>query len=71
MITGSHWYANPLLFCHSPANAEQNDNGWAEFEANKNFPGGLKHTIERIREKYQHIQHIAVWHALVCVPMQS
>ncbi|KAH0536954.1 hypothetical protein FGG08_006219 [Glutinoglossum americanum] len=41
------------------------NNGWVEFEANKNFPGGLKHTIDTIRGKYQHIQHIAVWHALM------
>jgi hypothetical protein len=40
-----------------------------EFEANKNFPQGLKHTIDEIRGKYQHIQHIAVWHAMVCVPL--
>ncbi|KAI9780128.1 MAG: hypothetical protein M1839_006965 [Geoglossum umbratile] len=38
---------------------------WMEFEANKNFPQGLKHMVGEIRGKYKHIQHIAVWHALM------
>ncbi|EEH41614.1 hypothetical protein PAAG_03177 [Paracoccidioides lutzii Pb01] len=40
--------------------------GWMEFEANKEgFPNGLKHTTSKIRQKHTHIQHIAVWHALL------
>ncbi|KAH9863252.1 hypothetical protein IAQ61_009529 [Plenodomus lingam] len=38
---------------------------WLEFEASKErFPRGLKATIGDIREKYKHIKHVAVWHAL-------
>lgn len=41
------------------------DRQWLEFEAERrNFPLGLKGTVGRIREKYPHIQHVAVWHAL-------
>jgi hypothetical protein len=37
-----------------------------EFEADKQaFPKGLKHTVSTIREKHKHIQHVAVWHALL------
>ncbi|EEH05104.1 alpha-galactosidase [Histoplasma capsulatum G186AR] len=40
--------------------------GWMEFEANKDgFPNGLKHLTSKIRQHYPHIQHIAVWHALM------
>lgn len=40
--------------------------GWKEFEAEPvAFPNGLKATISHIREKHPHIQHIAVWHALL------
>ncbi|KAF7542986.1 hypothetical protein G7Z17_g11111 [Cylindrodendrum hubeiense] len=40
--------------------------GWKEFEAEPvAFPKGLKATISHIREKHPHIQHIAVWHALL------
>jgi hypothetical protein len=40
--------------------------GWIEFEADrKAFPNGLKYTISKIREKHKHIQHIAVWHAIL------
>jgi hypothetical protein len=43
----------------------QFDQGWVEFEANKEgFPRGLKATINDIRSKHKHIQHIAVWHAI-------
>lgn len=39
---------------------------WLEFEADSEaFPDGLKSTISQIREKHPHIQHIAVWHALL------
>ncbi|CAE7205952.1 hypothetical protein PTNB73_07260 [Pyrenophora teres f. teres] len=44
---------------------DQFDNAWVEFEATKNgFPRGLKATVGDIRSKYQHIRHIAVWHAM-------
>ncbi|KAI5467333.1 glycoside hydrolase superfamily [Mariannaea sp. PMI_226] len=44
----------------------QNQHGWKEFEADaKGFPKGLKHTVSHIREKHPHVQHIAVWHALL------
>ncbi|KAJ4314442.1 hypothetical protein N0V84_008905 [Fusarium piperis] len=40
--------------------------GWKDFEAEpEGFPKGLKATISQIREKHPHIQHIAVWHALL------
>ena len=40
--------------------------GWKEFEAEPEaFPKGLKATISHIRNKHPHIQHIAVWHALL------
>ncbi|KAF4990971.1 hypothetical protein FDECE_14195 [Fusarium decemcellulare] len=40
--------------------------GWKDFEAEpKAFPKGLKATISWIRENHPHIQHIAVWHALL------
>ncbi|KAL4730222.1 hypothetical protein ACLX1H_002254 [Fusarium chlamydosporum] len=40
--------------------------GWKEFEAEpKAFPKGLKATISHIRKNHPHIQHIAVWHALL------
>ncbi|KAF9774923.1 hypothetical protein IL306_007011 [Fusarium sp. DS 682] len=40
--------------------------GWNEFEAEpKAFPKGLKSTISHIRKNHPHIQHIAVWHALL------
>lgn len=38
---------------------------WQRFEANeKAFPGGLKRTVDEIRQKNPNIQHVAVWHAL-------
>jgi hypothetical protein len=44
---------------------DQFSNAWMEFEANKTgFPRGLKATASDIREKYPHIRHIAVWHAI-------
>ncbi|OLN82928.1 putative galactinol-sucrose galactosyltransferase 6 [Colletotrichum chlorophyti] len=44
----------------------QFQHGWVEFEAEpKAFPKGLKATVSHIREKHPHIQHIAVWHALL------
>ncbi|KAJ5025298.1 glycoside hydrolase family 36 protein [Bipolaris maydis] len=44
---------------------DQFDNAWMEFEANKNgFPRGLKATVGHIRDKYKHIKHVAVWHAM-------
>jgi alpha-glucosidase (family GH31 glycosyl hydrolase) len=40
--------------------------GWKGFEAEpKAFPNGLKSMITKIRSKHKHIQHIAVWHALL------
>lgn len=40
--------------------------GWNDFEAEpKAFPKGLKSTISHIRQNHPHIQHIAVWHALL------
>ncbi|KPM38607.1 hypothetical protein AK830_g7961 [Neonectria ditissima] len=40
--------------------------GWNEFEAEpKAFPNGLKATVSHIRKNHPHIQHIAVWHALL------
>lgn len=44
----------------------QFQHGWCEFEAEpKAFPQGLKATVAHIRQKHPHIQHIAVWHALL------
>jgi hypothetical protein len=44
---------------------DQFSNAWMEFEAAKTgFPRGLKATVGDIREKYPHIKHIAVWHAI-------
>lgn len=44
---------------------DQFSNAWMEFEATKQgFPRGLKATVGDIRSKYQHIHHIAVWHAI-------
>ncbi|GKT64585.1 raffinose synthase Sip1 [Colletotrichum tofieldiae] len=44
----------------------QFQHGWVEFEAEpKAFPRGLKATVSHIRQKHPHIQHIAVWHALL------
>jgi hypothetical protein len=44
---------------------DQFSNAWMEFEANKTgFPRGLKATVSDIRERYPHIRHIAVWHAI-------
>lgn len=46
--------------------------GWTDFEANKEgFPQGLKHTVLNIREQHPDIQHIAVWHAIVCRTLHS
>ncbi|SPO02254.1 related to seed imbibition protein Sip1 [Cephalotrichum gorgonifer] len=43
----------------------QADWRWLGFEAEpKHFPMGLKGTVGHIREKYPHIKHVAVWHAL-------
>ncbi|KAF4972632.1 hypothetical protein FZEAL_9557 [Fusarium zealandicum] len=40
--------------------------GWKDFEAEpEGFPKGLKTTISQIRQEHPHIQHIAVWHALL------
>lgn len=45
---------------------DQFQHGWKEFEADaKAFPKGLKATVSHIRQKHPHIQHIAVWHALL------
>jgi alpha-galactosidase len=44
----------------------QFQHGWVEFEAEpKAFPNGLKATVAHIRQKHPHIQHVAVWHALL------
>ncbi|KAI1150115.1 glycoside hydrolase family 36 protein [Nemania diffusa] len=38
---------------------------WREFEATKpNFPHGLAHTIQKIRDSHRSIRHIAVWHGI-------
>lgn len=40
--------------------------GWKHFEAHsEGFPRGLKQTMDTIRRKHPHIEHIAVWHALL------
>ncbi|EPE27416.1 (Trans)glycosidase [Glarea lozoyensis ATCC 20868] len=44
----------------------QFQHGWSEFEAEREaFPNGLKHTVQKIREKQPSIQHVAVWHAIL------
>ncbi|TQN68528.1 putative galactinol--sucrose galactosyltransferase 6, partial [Colletotrichum shisoi] len=44
----------------------QFQHSWVEFEADpKAFPKGLKATVAQIRQNHPHIQHIAVWHALL------
>lgn len=44
----------------------QFSHGWKSFEADsKAFPSGLKGIVSKIRGKHPHIQHIAVWHALL------
>ena len=66
MTTGSLWYGNsPICVAMVLTGVEDNNNRWMEFEANKNFPRGLKHMVDYIRGKYRHIQQIAVWHTLV------
>ncbi|KAJ5543277.1 hypothetical protein N7535_005705 [Penicillium sp. DV-2018c] len=40
--------------------------GWKDFEAHlKGFPRGLKKTVASIRAKHHHVEHVAVWHALL------
>lgn len=40
--------------------------GWNDFEAEpKAFPNGLKDVVTKIRSRHPHIQHVAVWHALL------
>lgn len=60
LIIDDNWqaldYRGPSQFQH----------GWREFEADRQtFPDGLKKTISNIRDKHPHIQHIAVWHAIM------
>ncbi|POS86669.1 hypothetical protein EPUL_001107, partial [Erysiphe pulchra] len=44
----------------------QYQHGWIEFEADKkNFPRGLKYTVNCIREQQPSIKNIAVWHAIL------
>lgn len=44
----------------------QFQHGWNDFDAEpKTFPHGLKHTVQAIRKNHPHIQHVAVWHALL------
>ncbi|KAI6246211.1 putative galactinol--sucrose galactosyltransferase 6 [Erysiphe necator] len=44
----------------------QFQHGWIEFEADRNnFPLGLKHTVNCIREQQPSIKNIAVWHAIL------
>lgn len=38
--------------------------GWQHFEANENFPNGLRHTVREIRKRFPHIKHVAVWHSI-------
>lgn len=46
------------------------DRRWLEFDADaRNFPLGLKGTVDHIRETYPHIKHVAVWHALFGMPL--
>lgn len=46
--------------------SNQFDRGWVEFEADANrFPLGLHNTIANLRKKHPHIEHVAVWHALL------
>lgn len=60
LIIDDNWqsidYKGPGQFQH----------GWKDFEAESSaFPEGLKATVGHIRKKHPHIQHIAVWHALL------
>ncbi|KAF4963939.1 hypothetical protein FSARC_8074 [Fusarium sarcochroum] len=60
LIIDDNWqsidYRGPSQFQH----------GWNDFEAEpKAFPKGLKTTVSQIRKDHPHIQHIAVWHALL------
>ncbi|KJR80867.1 raffinose synthase protein Sip1 [Sporothrix schenckii 1099-18] len=39
---------------------------WTRFEADpQQFPQGLKHAVQRVRERHPTIEHVAVWHALL------
>lgn len=37
---------------------------WSSFEANGNFPGGLKGLVSNLRVRFPYLKHIGVWHAL-------
>lgn len=37
---------------------------WSSFEANANFPGGLKGLVSNLRVRFPYLKHIGVWHAL-------
>ncbi|CAO2649606.1 Nn.00g069910.m01.CDS01 [Neocucurbitaria sp. VM-36] len=38
---------------------------WTDFQANKeNFPQGLRHLTEQVRQYQPYIKHIAVWHGI-------
>ncbi|KAK9454575.1 raffinose synthase or seed imbibition protein Sip1-domain-containing protein [Dipodascopsis uninucleata] len=50
------------------------DDGWqsvnehrqfSKFEANSQFPNGLKHTVKEIKKRFPYVRHVAVWHALL------
>ncbi|KAF4449434.1 hypothetical protein F53441_7296 [Fusarium austroafricanum] len=60
LIIDDNWQS---IDYHGPSQFQY---GWNEFEAEpKAFPKGLKSTVSHIRKNHPHIQHIAVWHALL------
>lgn len=60
LIIDDNWQS---IDYHGPSQFQY---GWKDFEAEpEGFPKGLKATVSHIREKHPHIQHIAVWHALL------
>ncbi|KAF4999207.1 hypothetical protein FGRMN_2666 [Fusarium graminum] len=60
LIIDDNWQS---IDYHGPSQFQY---GWNDFEAEPQaFPKGLKATVSHIRQSHPHIQHIAVWHALL------
>ena len=61
LIIDDNWQS---LRTVTPSGKGHGARGWVRFEANENFPGGLKAFISEVKSKYPQIQYVGVWHAL-------
>lgn len=65
MTIGNHLYNSLSSSTSEKANLLEISRKWDKFEADPTqFPRGLKATVTTIKQRFPHITHIAVWHAI-------